>query len=207
MSGMTGASNDPASPIPKTLEDFARSLVKRWRSHMTAPLLDYLTAYAGDERIRLEHEGDWIPPNFGDVDSYTSHMSLQAICVPFGLYNGRQMTLYPGGRVDCWGDDSFRDEGFLIITLKGAKVREHVRVIVLGNIAGFGTAVLVDKTQRVWIYNPDNVVDEYIDKTSRNMAAIVMNPGSTMKRTTEWELLEVHENCNIEFDEPEDESE
>jgi hypothetical protein len=57
------------------------------------------------------------------------------------------------GRVECWDGycDPFRGEGIMTI-VHSATVKQHIRVVALGCVAGTGTAVLIDETRRVWLF-------------------------------------------------------
>ena len=49
------------------------------------------------------------------------------------------------------------------ITIEHSKtVQQHVELVILGCIAGTGTAVLVDNTRRVWLFNAPHTVDHYL---------------------------------------------
>lgn len=191
---------------PRTFADFARGLIQRWKYEIPGSMLDYLTAMAGDHPIRFEYDGDWTPPPFDDVFNYCFEMSRKNTwSIPFGIYGGKALDLSPTLRVECWdGDtDSFREEGTLNIPV-GRHVKENIKVFVLGQLIPYGTGVLVDRQQRVWIYNPPNAMDEFIEGTKPRTAAVVMYPGSTMSKTTPLNLLEIYEDSSIEFDPMED---
>jgi len=116
------------------------------------------------------------------------------------------MKLYAIGRVECWDadTDSFRDEGILTVSYSQGTF-EHIRIIVLGSIAGTGTGVMLDTNGNVWFYNPENAVDRYIRETNPRQAAIILKVGSTMSKRTPWDVVEIFEDAKIVFD-PESES-
>lgn len=123
---------------------------------MASQLLDYLTALLGEPPITHKHPNEWIPPKYDSVYDYCiSLCSQNRAYIPFGMYEGNPVELYTIGRVECYdGDtDSFRGEGTMNLSYSG-NITEHVRVVVLGCITGTGMGVLVDDTQRVWLYNP-----------------------------------------------------
>ena len=205
---MNGGSN-------KRFVDLARGLLQRcilppkWKANinlgsstMPSLMLDYLTGVLGDDPIDLAHVGEWTPPKFQDVYTYCINLCREnRTDIPFGVYLGKSISLYPIGRVECWdGDtDSFRGEGTLTINY-GQYVKEHIRISVLGCIAGTGTGVLLDESQRVWLYNPPNAVDQFLDGTSKEQAAVVMKSGDVMSKDTVWKHVEVYQGSTIEFD-------
>ena len=199
----------------KRFVDLARGLLQRCilplrcnaninvgSSTMPSPLLDYLTGILGDDPIDLVLVGDWTPPKFQDVYTYCRDLCREnRTDIPFGVHLGKSVSLYPIRRVECWdGDtDSFRGEGTLTINY-GHDIQEHIRISVLGCIAGTGTGILVDESQRVWLYNPPNAVDQFLDGTSKGQAAVIMKSGDVMTKDTLWTPVEVYEGSTIEFD-------
>lgn len=79
-------------------------------------------------------------------------------------------------------------------------IQEHIWISVIGCIAGTGTGVLIDESQCVWIYNPPNAVDQFLDGTSKEQAAVVMKSGDVMSKDIIWKALEMYKGSTIEFD-------
>jgi hypothetical protein len=165
-------------------------------------MLDYLTGVLGDDPIDLVHVGEWTPPKFQDVYNYCIDLCDKNIMrIPFGVYLGTSIDLYPIGRVECWDGetDSFRGEGTLTIN-HSHYIQEHIRISVIGCIAGTGTGVLIDESQCVWTYNPSNAVDQFLDRTSKEQAAVVMKSGDVMSKDIVWKPLEMYNGSTVEFD-------
>lgn len=178
-------------------------------SVMPSQFLDYVTAVLGEDPIDLIVSGPWIPPKFEDVHDYYIKLCREnRTDIEFGIYEGKPVTIYPIGRVECWdGDtDSFRGEGTLTIN-DDYGIKKHVRVHVLGCISGTGTGVLIDQVQRVWLYNPSNAVDAFLPGTSKGQASVVMKSGDVMQKDTMWKIVEMYPESILKFDpESDDES-
>ena len=121
----------------------------------------------------------WTLPPFNRVSDYWSGLQFQCRdWIAFGLFHGTALQLSVSECVECWDDDtdSFREEGTLIISISdyvkrviraskeqserqksNQSVKRVIRPIFLGNIAGYGTAALVDNQQNVWSYNVPNL--------------------------------------------------
>ena len=175
---------------------------------MPSQFLDYVTGLLGEDPIRLVVPGPWTAPKFQDVHEYSTKLCRENRAdIPFGIYEGESLTIYPTGRVECWdGDtDSFRGEGTLIVNI-AHHIKEHIKVVVLGCIAGTGTGVLIDYDQRVWLYNPPNAVDQFIPGTSKKQASVAMKSSDFMQKDTVWRFVETYPESALKFD-PESDSE
>jgi hypothetical protein len=77
--------------------------------------------------------------------------------------------------VKCWGDGEYdlAGQGTLNIVLS-PHVTQEIQVQVLGTVAGTGTAILLDKDQKVWLYNVPNSVDAHLDGMSVTAAQIIV---------------------------------
>jgi hypothetical protein len=202
--------NEPTSMT--LISTFARSLIGRCnsrpqykvninvgRSQMPRDMLVYLTAISGADTTQREYESERTPLKLADVYKHYIEMSRRnRTKIPFGVYRGIPQTLCVTGRVECWDGytDSLLEEGTLTINLS-PHVKEHIDVIVLGYIAETGTGVLVDTNERVWLYNPKNAVDGFLEGTTERMAALILNPGSMIKRSTNLKFLDVYQDSSI----------
>ena len=174
---------------------------------MTLDMRDYVLAHLGRRPDPPEHLAEWVPPPFGDVYDYCRTLCFEGRAViPFGKYDNNFMKLFASGRVECWDadSDSFRDEGILTVSYSQGTF-EHVRVVVLGSIAGTGTGVLLDTDGNVWLYNPEHAVDGFVSGTKPRQTAIILKAGSSMNKTTPWDVVGTFEDAKIVFD-PDSES-
>jgi hypothetical protein len=114
------------------------------------------------------------------------------------------LQLSVSGRVECWDDDtdSFPGGGNLIISMS-EYVKRVIRVVVLGNIAGHGTAVLIDNEQNVWLYNVPESVDKRL-KAMACQAAKILVPGDSISEFSKIKMIEEYTKATIEFDLPDD---
>ena len=78
-------------------------------------------------------------------------------------------------------------------------VKQHVEVVVFGCIAGTGTAVLVDKTQYVWLFNAPYAVDRYLHGVAKR-AMLIMRSDDVMAKSTEIVFIDYYDNVSIEFE-------
>ena len=109
---------------------------------MSLEIRDFLLAYLHRDPPPAHHPSEWTPPKFTDVHDYCYNLCKEdRSIIPFGRYNGDFMKLSANGRVECWDGDtnSFREEGILTFS-RDKGTHEHVDVVVLGTIAGTGTA-------------------------------------------------------------------
>ena len=169
---------------------------------ITLDMRDYIFAHLGQRPDSPEHPVDWVTPAFDNAHDYCHALRSEGQAViPFGKYNDNFMKLYAIGRVECWDMDSdlFRNEGILTVSYSQRSF-EHIRIIVLGSIAGTGTEVLLDINRNLWFYNPENAVDPYVLGTKPQQAAIILKVGSRMDKTTPWDIIEIFEDAEIVFD-------
>ena len=160
---------------------------------------DYVLAHLGGKPDPPEHPAEWIPPSFSDAYNYCHALCSESHAViPFGKYDNNFMKLFMSGRVECYSD-SFRDEGILTVRYSQGTF-EHVKVVVLGCIAGTGTGVLLDTEGNTWFYNPEHSVDGYMAGTKPRQAAIILKAGSSMSKMTPWAIDRIFDDAKIVFD-------
>ena len=84
-------------------------------------------------------------------------------------------------------------------------VKRQVKVAVLGNIAGTGTAVLLDSAGKIWFYQTPNSVDRHVEGVPQ--AALVKFPEDGITINTPIEFDEEYDKVEVIPDDFESEDE
>ena len=101
----------------------------------------------------------WSPPTFDAAFVYiekcvTLRDEVRFLC----KFNDNLLEVLLTGRVSCIGTGRayLKGQGSMRITRDNKTTKITVRV--LGSVLGFGTAVLIDENDNVWLYNPPDTV-------------------------------------------------
>jgi hypothetical protein len=187
-------------------EDLANSdLVK---GEMPSNVPDFITALLGKPPIFPGLPLLWFPPKFADVASYCFQLCMEdAYRVDFGTFNDEPVQASLVGVVDCWGegDANFKGEGHMEID-SGLKVKEIVKVAVLGRVTCTGTAILLDSSSQVWFYNVPDAVDPYFEGMKARLSLVKL-PRNGMTKYAELSFVQQHENVVVDVKEFDDDSE
>jgi hypothetical protein len=130
--------------------------------------------------------------------------------VDFGTFNDETIQASLVGFVECWGegDANFKGKGRMESDF-GLKVKQIVKVAVLGGVACTCTAILPDSSSQIWFYNIPDAVDPYFEGMKARLALIKFPPNG-MTKYVELSFLQQYENVVIdvkEFDDEDNEDE
>jgi hypothetical protein len=174
---------------------------------MSAALYDHIKSLRSWNPDEFKLEEPWECPAFNDLYCYWTTLCYEnRSLIPFGTLSEECLTLDANGQVvvDDWDKDSFQGQGTMIISHEC--VGQIVEVFVLGHIEHTGTAVLVDKQQKVWFYNPPCAVDEYLCGFSGS-AMLVMKKGELMTENCPIVILERYDGVTVQLEEDESDDE
>jgi hypothetical protein len=170
---------------------------------------DILDTVLGDDvKTPSQIAATWTPPQFADVrqyirDSYDTENEGYYL----GSFNGIKLRGFMTGGLECQGSACNNFSGPGAIVIKHTGVTEEIPAVVLGSIAGTGTALIIDCDRNVYIYSPANAVDRPLPGTGSKLflisergaklqdsniidAKVVENGVFRMKETTEMFDLE-----------------
>lgn len=114
---------------------------------------------AGESRY-VTIRGNWSPPAFDTAFTYIQKcIKRREEIVVLCTFNGNQLEIILTGYAPCtgMGRTGLRGHGTMSI-MKGNTTMEIV-IKVLGSVSGFGTAVLIDENDCVWLYNAPDTTD------------------------------------------------
>ena len=98
---------------------------------------------------------NWSPPIFDIAFDYIRKcLAREEEIILLGTLNGNQLKITIRGYVLCtdMGRTELTGQGIMSITRDDEKTELVIKV--LGSISGFGTAVLIDENDDIWLYNP-----------------------------------------------------
>jgi hypothetical protein len=102
----------------------------------------------------------WKPPMYDDAFDYCVQMCrARSEKVPLGVLQGQRVSAVMTGMVECHGDDTMDLHGTGQLVIKEGSGATTLDIQVLGSILGTSTALLIDATGRIWIYNTPHAVD------------------------------------------------
>ena len=109
------------------------------------------------ESLKVTIRRNWIPPTFDTAFTYIRKcVARKEEIVLLCRWNGDRLEIWLTGYVLSteMGGRKLRGEGNMRITKDGQATKLVIRV--LGSVFGFGTAVLIDENDDIWLYNPPN---------------------------------------------------
>lgn len=124
-------------------------------------------------------EDSWAPPPFKSAPDYCFTLCRERReQVPLGKFNDHAITGVMGGNIVCHGDgdEDLAEHGVLTYTKHG--IVESIDAFVLGSVGATGTAILLDKSNNVWLYKTPNAVDKQL-AGFEYQAAMILRSGET----------------------------
>jgi hypothetical protein len=146
----------------------------------------------------------WRPPAYKDVFEY-----CVALCrerrerIPLGVLGGKPLSGVMTGMVECHGDDTMDLHGTGQLIVKGGKETTTVDVQVLGSVLGTSTALLMDDTERIWMYHTPGGVDLPLPDLPY-AAAVILHAGQTTEKETKLSFLETYKSAKVILNNSED---
>lgn len=167
------------------------------KGDMPRNVLKFITTLLGKPPIFPEPPLVWLPPKFEDVESYCEKICTEdAYLIDFGMFNDEPVRARLTRYVDCWGDTEFCGKGRMEID-SGLKIKNIVPVVVLGTLACTGTAILLDPSSQLWLYNVPDSVDRYFEGMKKNLALVKLPP-TGMTKCAEVSFVEKSENVDVD---------
>ena len=131
------------------------------------------------ESLKVTIRGSWNPPTFDAAFTYIRKcVARKEEIVLLCRWNEDQLEIWLTGYVVCRGIDKreLRGQGNMSIMKDGKTTKLDIKV--LGSVFGFGTAVLIDGNDDIWLYNPpDTLLPPLPDFPQK--AVIVLKKGET----------------------------
>lgn len=153
----------------------------------TSRFLDRMLS--GDWSVRTF--STWKPPAFQDAAAHCEELRRkEENQINIGRFQGNAVTVLLCLFVKCSGGEK-RDlygNGYPILR-HGAQVTEEIKTVVLGSIAGTGTALLLDEFGEVWLYRTPNAVDPHFPGLNFAACKLVRN-GQEMNADQDIEITE-----------------
>lgn len=130
-------------------------------SELTPSLKDFISVMATGKIADRVQITEWSPPAFRDAEQEIHERCRnEEQIVPLGQLDGKMLNVSLCGYVTCVSDEDYYDRHYEcclhIDTPQGAK---DIKVFILGSVDGYGTAVLMDENQNIWLYNPPDALD------------------------------------------------
>lgn len=132
-------------------------------SEFSTQTLDFIHLLMHGKLPPRKIEDWWAPPSFKSAPDYCFTLCRERREeVPLGKFNDHVIIGAMCGNVVCHGegDEDLAEHGVLTYTKHG--IVESIDAFVLGPVAGTGTAILLDKSNNVWLYKTPNAVDRQL---------------------------------------------
>ena len=131
------------------------------------------TVLGGDVKTPSQIIDAWTPPQFADVrqyirDSYNTENEGYYL----GSFNGIRLRGFMTGGLECQGSACNNFSGPGAIVIKHTGVTEEIPAVVLGSIAGTGTALIIDCDRNIYLYSPPNALDRPLPGTGSKLFLI-----------------------------------
>lgn len=144
---------------------------------------------ATGESLQISIRKNWSRPIFDmALDYIRKCLARREEIVVLGTLDGNQLEIIIDGYVLCtgMGRTDLRGQGIMSI-MRGNETTE-LGIKVLGSISGFGTAVLIDENDDVWLYNAPDTLYASLSQFSQK-AVMVLKKGKPEVFIKSWNWM------------------